>query len=209
MRIHASGLLISLVISFLLFTGCEQQRELSPYEQAIWQSRFEKNMRFRDPKRTILRPEDLARFQGLDFFPVDSSYRFEVPLHRLATPETTWVSRRKGQLDPYLKIGYIQLKIKGIPAKLAVFHIPETSGDWVWIPFTDSTTGIDTYGGGRYLDAPLQRNGTVLVDFNLAYNPLCAYNPYDYNCAVPPRENRLPVAIRAGEKKSHLFEFDF
>ena len=73
-------------------------------------------------------------------------------------------------------------------------------GDYLWLPFYAATSGEETYGGGRYLDLELAADGTVEVDFNFAYNPLCDYNPEKYNCTLPPAENRLPFAVRAGEK---------
>ena len=73
--------------------------------------------------------------------------------------------------------------------------------DYLFIPFTDATSGIDSYGAGRYIDGTINdiRNGSLVLDFNKAYNPYCAYSA-GYNCPIPPRENDLPVAIQAGEK---------
>jgi uncharacterized protein len=73
--------------------------------------------------------------------------------------------------------------------------------DYLFIPFTDATSGTDSYGAGRYIDGTISdiRNGSLVLDFNKAYNPYCAYSA-GYNCPIPPRENDLPVAIRAGER---------
>ncbi len=200
-------LLISGIFFLSLLIGCdESSSSLAPYEQRILQSRFEKDLLFRDPKRSPLKPSDLKRFPGIRYFPVDSSYRFILPLKPLDPPETTWVINGAGGREPYLKIGYIEWVMHNTPLRLAVFKpAGDTEENTVWIPFTDQTTGKETYGGGRYLDAPIQDDGMILVDFNLAYNPLCAYNPA-FICALPPAENRLPVAIRAGEMQSPLYD---
>ena len=77
---------------------------------------------------------------------------------------------------------------------------PRADDGSLWLPFYDQTNGKTTYPGGRYLDLELAADGTVEVDFNRAYNPLCAYNPDGFNCTLPPDENRLPFAVEAGEK---------
>ena len=73
------------------------------------------------------------------------------------------------------------------------------SFDRLFVPFTDLTSGSETYPAGRYLDLDRNRTGIYIIDFNRAYNPYCYYNP-TYDCPYPPRENRLRVPIRAGEK---------
>lgn len=69
----------------------------------------------------------------------------------------------------------------------------------LFVPFVDETSGKETYGSGRYLDLEQARGDDYVLDFNMAYNPYCAYND-DYVCPIPPRENKLPIEIRAGEK---------
>jgi uncharacterized protein (DUF1684 family) len=83
--------------------------------------------------------------------------------------------------------------------KLRAFAEEGSNGERLFVPFTDATTGQETYGAGRYLDLDRTSTGIYVVDFNTAYNPYCAYNP-TYDCPVPPKDNRLPVPIRAGEK---------
>lgn len=194
------------IIFLTVLAGCDESSSLPTYEQRILQTRFEKDMLFRDPRRTPLKQEDLKRFQGIRYFPVDSTYRFTLPLHPLQPPETTWVSNQIGGRELYLKIGYIEWVMHGTPVRLAVFKPAQAEEDnVVWIPFKDQTSGKETYGGGRYIDAPVLDDGMILVDFNLAYNPLCAYNP-EYICPLPPAENHLPVAVRAGEMQPSLHD---
>jgi uncharacterized protein (DUF1684 family) len=104
-----------------------------------------------------------------------------------------------GDVQNYVKYGRFQFEVNGEPAALTVYT--SDRGD-MFVPFADATGGSETYGAGRYLEVEKIGNDRIHVDFNLAYNPWCAYSPA-YSCPIPPAENRLEVPIRAGEK---LFE---
>ncbi len=100
--------------------------------------------------------------------------------------------------------GHVEFMRDGVLVKLALFHIlddpvPENS---LWLGFADAGSGKETYPGGRYIDTELRSDGTVLLDFNYAYNPYCAYG-YAFSCPLAPSENRLKVPVRAGEKGFH------
>jgi len=106
----------------------------------------------------------------------------------------------------YFRYGRVQFSLNGKSLKLTVFRSKDlmndpTYKDYLFLPFTDLTSGEESYGGGRYIDLEIKdiKNNRLVIDFNKAYNPYCAYSE-EYNCPVPPRENDLPVAIRAGEK---------
>lgn len=203
-----ASLLIGLVFVGLaaLLGGCGSEPPASSYKQTLLQHRLEKDMDLRDAKNPVLDRGMRARFAGLRYYQPDTTYRFEVPLVRAPEPETVFVAQRVGgQMLPKVKVGYVEIPFPQGSEELAVFQNEEEPGV-LWIPFTDATTGTETYGAGRYIDAPLHDDGTVLVDFNKAYNPLCDYNPDKYNCAIPPAGNRLPFPIPAGEKKSLLAE---
>ena len=87
--------------------------------------------------------------------------------------------------------------MNGEPVALVVYR--SVGGDGYFLPFMDATTGEESYSDGRYLDLPSTDDGRLVVDFNYAYNPYCAYNP-NWSCQIPPSENRLTVSITAGEK---------
>jgi uncharacterized protein (DUF1684 family) len=119
--------------------------------------------------------------------------QFEMPTH-------------SGKTKLYRQYGLLTFKVKNKACSLQVFQsqtlIKDTKyKDHLFVPFTDLTTYEQTYGGGRYIDLSLAevQAGKIIIDFNKAYNPYCAYAE-GYNCPIPPRENRLPVAIKAGEK---------
>jgi hypothetical protein len=197
----------ALVSAALLLGGCGGDTPSgaapSAYAQAVLQHRLAKDMRMRDPKRSVLTASTRARFQGLRYFAVDPDLRFVVPLLPAAAAETVWVEQRLGGRAPYRRAGYVEIPFPDGVQRLAVFHTGPDAEAY-WLPFADGTTGRETYGAGRYLDLPRTDGGQVVVDFNMAYNPLCNYNPDDYNCALPPAQNRLPFRVEAGEKKSLL-----
>ena len=102
----------------------------------------------------------------------------------------------------------MKFKIHGKPLALSVYQIdPEIAakfpeyGDLMFVPFKDMTNKTETYGGGRYIDIRAPKGNSAILDFNLAYNPNCAYGGEKWNCPIPPKENSLDVAITAGEKR--------
>jgi uncharacterized protein (DUF1684 family) len=200
-RFAASAVLAAFVLG-LMSAGCGSADEASSYRQTVLQERLQKDTDLRSRDSRVLSTAAKGRFEGLRYFAVDTTYRFVLPLQRLARPETMRVAQRTGAPAQQVKVGTVEVPLPGGPYNLAVFRPRRAADSTLWIPFSDETTGRQTYGAGRYLDAPLREDGTVLVDFNRAYNPLCDYNPQKYNCAVAPPTNHLPVAVEAGEKKS-------
>lgn len=102
-----------------------------------------------------------------------------------------------GEPAPHTRCGLLKFEVGGDPVQLTVYR--SSGGDDFFLPFMDATTGDETYADGRCLDLPAAGDGRLLVDFNYAYNPCCAYNPH-WSCPIPPSENWLEVAIDAGEK---------
>jgi uncharacterized protein (DUF1684 family) len=172
----------------------------------IVEARVAKDAVFFDPETTVLRPKELAKFTGLRYYPVDSAFRFVVPFIANETPTTVLISKQRSGPVPYAHIGQVSIPGPDTTISLSVFRNEEMSDEMGWIPFHDPTNNIDTYGGGRYLDISFLEDGRAVVDFNLASNPFCVYNAYDYNCAIPPASNRLTFPIFAGEKKALLLD---
>lgn len=191
--------LVSLAAAALI-AGCGS--DPTTYELEVLAFRFEKNMSLSAPDSPVLRPEERARFQGLRYFDVDSTFRFVVPLIADPDPSYVMVEQRLSEPEPHLKLGVVEIPFEDGPRRLTVFQYAPDRPESLWIPFTDATSGTETYGGGRYVDGQL-RGSMAIVDFNYAYNPYCDYNP-NYSCAIPPDENRLSAAVRAGEMKSLL-----
>jgi len=136
-------------------------------------------------------------FAGLAYYPPDPAYRYSLTLQPAEKQTQLIFQTSTGDEQPYLRLGTITFEVAGHPATLAVYQSPDHAG--LFVPFRDATSGIETYGAGRYLEPHDLGGGDLLVDFNLAYNPFCMYSD-TYSCPLPPFENHLSVAIRAGEK---------
>ena len=134
-------------------------------------------------------------FSGLAYFDPDPGLVYELSLEPSDGAEIT-VQTSDGQERGYRRIGNVKFEVDGHQANLALYS---TGQPGLFIPFRDSTSGKSTYGAGRYLDIDPSEDGTVTIDFNLAYNPYCVYNDA-YSCPLPPIENWLKVPIEAGER---------
>ena len=136
----------------------------------------------------------------LAYFPPDESYRVPAGVEPGARGQALDVPTSTGQKRRMDVVGTLEFTLKGQRLKLTAFVEEGSNGDRLFVPFTDQTSGRESYGGGRYLDLDKSTTGIYIVDFNTAYNPYCAYNS-TYDCPVPPPENRLAIAVRAGERK--------
>jgi len=151
-------------------------------------------------------PADARRdFRGLAYWRYEPSLAFELPLEPDPEAPPLDVPRSgAGPAMPYARIGWVSFEVEGTPVRLAVYWLNEYAGG-IFIPFRDTTSGKESYGGGRYLwdsgkGADLGSDGDRLViDFNYAYHPSCVYDPI-WSCPLAPPENWLMVPIRAGER---------
>ena len=192
------------ILLLIVFAACDEPGAQS-YENEVLQERLEKDMEMRDSDRSVLTREARERFTGLRYFSVDETYRFELELEREESPESVWMEQRVGDPIEHTRVGHIDVPFPEGTKRLSVFRPAGSSADdMYWLPFQDATTGERTYSAGRYLDIKYQGDGTVLADFNRAYNPLCEYNPEEYTCSLPPEQNELSIPVEAGEKKSHI-----
>lgn len=151
-------------------------------------------------------PDSLKRrFCGLAYFAPNDSFRVTATYTALskAQPLLVPLTHREAP-EPYVRVGRLQFTLNGRSCTLTALRRPAegAAGATLFVPFLDATNGRTSYGGGRYLDLPTPAvdEATVTLDFNLAYAPTCAHVP-DFVCPVPPRENALPVAVRAGERE--------
>lgn len=162
------------------------------------------NTEFKDPESSILPKEDLATFNGLEFYPIDLKYRVEAAFVRTPNEKPFKMLTTTERLPEYVKYGEAHFSIDGQKFVLNVYKSTADPKDpkykdYLFIPFTDYTSGDGSYGGGRYLDAWIPEGESLVLDFNKAYNPYCAYNKR-YSCPIPPRENDLKTRIEAGVK---------
>jgi uncharacterized protein (DUF1684 family) len=169
---------------------------------AIREQRRQKDHYFGENPRSPLPPEEREAFDGLDYYPIDPAYRFEVELEASEDPESVTVGTSTDGEQQYLEWGQFTVEIDGQQVAIQAYK-SDPDEDRLWVPFRDETSGEETYGAGRYLDLEPEHHrtdeGTWILDFNEAYNPTCAYSDR-YECPLPPMDNWLDVRIEAGEK---------
>ncbi|WP_047866483.1 DUF1684 domain-containing protein [Rubrobacter aplysinae] len=165
--------------------------------------RRERDELFRHHSQSPLPEEDRAGFQGLDYHPYDPALRYTLRVEE-AEPETLALDLDGDGTTRLRRFGRVGFELGGAEVSLSLFWI-EGYGGGLLLPFRDATSGRESYGGGRYVLDTIKHAdlgaeaGGLVVDFNYAYNPSCAYNPL-WDCPLPPPENHLPVAVTAGEK---------
>ena len=154
---------------------------------------------FKTHEQSPLTPEQREAFTGLSYYPPNEDLSLVLELDRSGegVGEEVTIGTMSGEPKQYIRAGRIHFAVEGTPVTLSVFQ--DTVSGKFFLPFRDSTAGTETYAVGRYLDPKARPDGKLVVDFNMAYNPYCAYNS-GWTCAIPPFENRINVPIRAGEK---------
>lgn len=160
---------------------------------------------YADTATSPLTAEDRTHFTHLAHFPFDSTYRVHASFAPVENAEPFAMKTTKTRTPMYKVYGTLRFPLNGLERTLNVYQsVPPHKGyeNEVFVPFTDLTNGVDTYGVGRYIDLHLPLEPITTIDFNRAYNPYCAYNDR-YSCPVPPRENHLATEVRAGVLKYH------
>ncbi len=138
-------------------------------------------------------------FAGLSYFEFDPELVYSLSLKPVQEFEHVMMETSNGIRKSFIRTGTLEFAVAGQNLHLTAFSNPESEDQELFIPFRDATSGKQTYGSGRYLDPKRSSDGMVTLDFNLAYNPYCAYSD-GWSCPIPPLENWLSVPILAGEK---------
>jgi len=182
-------------------TSGPQPMEDTSYDRDLLASRAAKDAMFKSSPDSPLLREDRGAFTGLLYFPVNALYRMPSRLDEersntnIIELSTSATEKRRMQ-----RVGSLRFTFNGQPLSLTAFADEGTRTiTRLFVPFGDLTSGETTYGGGRYLDLDRTSTGLYDLDFNRAYHPYCVYN-INYVCPVPPRENRLEMAVLPGEK---------
>lgn len=189
----------ALAILFILYISLQEDH--SVYIKAIQKERSDKNRQFKFSEESPLSELQKASFDSLIYYPIRPDLKIKARLELLPKSETIYMPTSDGKEKRYKKYAIARFALQGHEAEVLLFKAEDSGPNDLFFPFADATSAIDTYGGGRYLDAIQDNDHTLVLDFNKAYNPYCAYNP-SYSCPIPPKENRLPFAIEAGEKFS-------
>jgi len=181
-------------------------RNSSYSPEKTWQNwRNTRDMLFGQHSQTALNAQQLAGFNGLDYFAYDPAWRFTAHLDTDVEPEVIPIETDVDGTIRAKRMGQVHLDVQGTAVTLSLFWLLGDGGGG-FLPFRDLTSGKETYGGGRYLldtikhaDLGQTADGELILDFNYAYNPSCAYN-HNWSCPLAPLENHVPVAVLAGEK---------
>ena len=174
---------------------------------AVAKFQKELNAEYADAKTSPLTAEDLAVFKTLDFYPANETFFVVAKLVRTQKEQPFEMETSTDRKPLYVKYGELYFTISGRDFKLNVYKNIELSKkkeykDYLFLPFSDLTSGAESYIGGKYIDLRIPKGNTIVFDFNRSYNPYCAYNS-KYSCPKVPLENDLDIEIKAGVKKFH------
>jgi len=194
-----------LLLLLLVSIGQKNYQEII---QSNTEFRAEMNAEFNDPEESPLTEEDFDTFTELPFFDIDTAFYVIAKFERAVDAEEFEMKTTTDRKPIYKLFGVASFTIKGETFKLQIFQnqkliTNEEYKNHLFLPFTDLTGGEECYSGGRFIDLQIPDGDEIVIDFNKAYNPLCAYN-HKYSCPIPPAENFLHVRVAAGVKyESH------
>lgn len=191
--------LLFFVFGVMMFVNTNAQ---STYVKHLVHHRDSINHHFADPKTSILDSALIPTFDHLPFFEIDSTYRVEASFKKAKKRRTVVMKTSTDRMAEYLVYGSISFELKGEKCKLTVYRNKAHTThplykDYLFLPFTDMSTGDESYGTGRYLDLKISDLENLVLDFNFCYAPYCAYSDR-YSCPVPPSNNHINVKVLAG-----------
>lgn len=190
-------------LSCLIFTTIIYAQDQALISESI-NEQMKLNEEFSNPETTILDPDDFKNFKGLEFYPIDEKFIVKAKFVRTPNEKPFLMPTTTSRKPEYIKYGEAHFSIDEKDFVLNLFKSTkpyEEPGyeDYLFLPFTDLTSGDGSYGGGRFLDQQIPQDDIIIIDFNKAYNPYCAYSER-YSCPIPPKENDLLIRIEAGVK---------
>lgn len=193
-------ILIVVVALVIIFYNASDSQDDGAYVESVIAEREQTDRFMRNSKESPFKG-DSTGYTGLHYYDPDPAYRLIAQFKPVDKKEVVLLATNDGKEQQYAKYGYAEFELGGRHRLLIYQGIGagQMRGK-LFIPFGDETSARETYGGGRYLDVKHTPGSmTLVLDFNKAYNPYCAYND-SYSCPLPPAENLLPVAVKAGEK---------
>lgn len=194
-----------LIAAIALSGACSRKPpdDTADYTARLAAARAQKDADFQNASDSPVPAAKRSEFLPLAYFPIDDVYRVPAELRASTGGATLEMPTSTGEIRQMRRVGTLEFTLKAKPMKLSAFvEIGSQNLDHLFVPFTDLTSGTETYPAGRYLDLDRNATGLYVIDFNRAYQPYCYFNP-TYDCPYPPPENRLQVPIRAGEKLKH------
>ncbi|KRP29381.1 MAG: hypothetical protein ABS28_10170 [Cryomorphaceae bacterium BACL22 MAG-120619-bin32] len=194
-----------LLLAFISFLSCNSQGKRPLIGKTEYQQKL--NASYKDASTSPLKTSDLKNFKGLDFFPIDSSFIVIAELKRTENAPIFEMATTTDRKPLYKEFGILKFTLNRKNHELTIYQSQDDSKDekyknYLFLPFTDDTSGNESYGGGRYMDVmttDIKKDNTILLNFNNTYNPYCAYND-KYSCPLTPKKNHLNIEINAGVK---------
>ena len=192
---------------FLVLTTISNAQE-SDYFKEIEAFQEELNESYKNPEDSPLSKKDIKRFKAHNFFEINKDFRVVADFKLIEQPIFIMMKTSTTRLSEYKEYAIVSFALNGKDQELIVYQSTKPPSepkyiDYLFLPFTDLTNSEETYDVGRYLDLKIPDGDTIVLDFNKAYNPYCAYSK-NYSCPIPPEENNLLVKVNAGIKKSNL-----
>jgi len=187
-----------LLFSLFLLLNCDNRKrynnDLTPFQREI-------NDFFKDASVSPLKKRDLKNFRGLDFFTYDSTYLVAAKLTKTPKEKPFMMLTTTDMAVEYIKYGTVSFELLNNQYSLDIYKNLEDPNerDNLFLPFLDDTNGNESYGGGRYINLSIPQDDNLIIDFNSAFNPYCVYDE-KYSCPIVPRENYIPLEIKAGVK---------
>ena len=198
--------LISFIGTAFLLISCAQKSSKKLHENAIKDFQYKLNVEYSDKKTSPLTDDDFKTFKSLDYFKVDPTYKVTATLIYIYDAPIFKMQTTTERLPLYKTYAIAKFELKGKTLEIPIYQSQELMTDpqyqdYLFMPFKDLTNGKESYSGGRFLDLRLPTDGakTMVIDFNEAYNPYCAYN-HKFSCPIPPDANILDIEIPAGVK---------
>lgn len=185
---------VIILVAWLSFTGGGQEAYVEQVQEKIEERKHYLKTNSGSPFLQYGEP-----YREPEYYPIDATYRVNATVERISPRKIVSVANSNAGIERYEEFAWLNFSIQGERQKLLVLR-PTGFGamNVLFLAFTDATSAGETYGGGRYLEVEIGKSDKLVLDFNLAYNPYCAYTD-QFTCPLPPRENLLSVAIRAGE----------
>ncbi|MEM1259843.1 MAG: DUF1684 domain-containing protein [Bacteroidota bacterium] len=182
--------------------SADNNQRISAKLRAILDYQEERNEEFRNPKTSPLPDRYRKDFEGLDFFPADTTYIISARFERTPNTQPFQMPSTTDERTWEVVYGVVHFELNDRVHQLEVYQGLELRNrkgfkDYLFLPFLDLTNGEETYGGGRYLDLRIPNSDTLVIDFNKAYNPYCVYNK-KYSCPLVPRQNFMNTKVMAG-----------
>ncbi len=197
-RIITVIVLVGLALS-VIYTFTNNRPAQESYAESILKKRKETDTSFKNDKDSPLTTEQKKVFTALSYYDISEKYAVTADFSINDKQQIIKMAITDGSQREYYIYGTTSFTLENKELKLTVFKPVDLKKEYFFIPFYDKTSGDTSYGGGRYVEPELLTSGKMEIDFNLSYNPYCAYN-HTYRCPIPPAENNLNVAITAGEK---------